>query len=87
MSRELMLSSRVTGLKPSATVEMTERVRQARQTGRDIIGLSSGDPNLPNRPAWLVYDSQNPMVMELGDNIGAMKPHDTGLCELLGPGH
>jgi len=47
----------------------------------------SGDPNLPNRPAWPVYDSQNPMVMELGDNIGTMKPHDTGLCELLGPGH
>jgi len=21
----------------------------------------------------------------LGDNIGAMKPHDTRLCELLGP--
>ena len=51
MSRELMLSSRITGLKPSATVEMTERVRQARQAGRDIIGLSSGDPNLPTHPS------------------------------------
>jgi aspartate aminotransferase len=51
MSRELMLASRVTGLKPSATVEMTERVRQARLAGKDIIGLSSGDPNLPTHPA------------------------------------
>jgi aspartate aminotransferase len=46
-----MLSSRITSLKPSATVEMTERVRQARQAGRDIIGLSSGDPNLPTHPS------------------------------------
>jgi len=51
MSRELMLASRITGLKPSATVEMTERVRRARQAGRDIIGLSSGDPNLPTHPS------------------------------------
>ena len=38
------LAARVTGLKPSATVEMTERVRNARAAGRRIIGLSSGDP-------------------------------------------
>lgn len=34
-------------MKPSATVEMTERVRAARAQGKDIIGMSSGDPNLP----------------------------------------
>ncbi len=47
----------------------------------------SGDPNLPNRPAWPVYDRQNPVVMELGDSIGTMKPQDTGLCDVLGPSH
>ena len=40
------LADRVSSLKPSATVEMTERVRAARAAGRQIIGLSSGDPGL-----------------------------------------
>ncbi len=44
------LASRVAGLKPSATVEMTERVRAARAAGRRIIGLSSGDPGLDTDP-------------------------------------
>lgn len=46
MSVSLPLASRITTLKPSATVEMTERVRAARASGRSIIGLSSGDPNI-----------------------------------------
>jgi aspartate/methionine/tyrosine aminotransferase len=41
------LADRVATLRPSATVEMTERVRAARASGRRIIGLSSGDPGLP----------------------------------------
>jgi aspartate/methionine/tyrosine aminotransferase len=44
------LAERVVGLKPSATVEMTERVRNARAAGRKIIGLSSGDPNIDTDP-------------------------------------
>src|SRR5882757_5512859 len=44
------LAERVVGLKPSATVEMTERVRAARASGRRIIGLSSGDPNIDTDP-------------------------------------
>ena len=44
------LAGRVTALKPSATVEMTERVRAARAAGRAIIGLSSGDPGFPTDP-------------------------------------
>ncbi|MBW2109704.1 MAG: aminotransferase class I/II-fold pyridoxal phosphate-dependent enzyme, partial [Deltaproteobacteria bacterium] len=51
MTRDLHLSLRITGLKPSATVEMTERVRQARLAGAEIIGLSSGDPNAVTHPA------------------------------------
>jgi aspartate/methionine/tyrosine aminotransferase len=43
-------SERVSSLRPSATVEMTERVRQARASGRRIIGLSSGDPNIETDP-------------------------------------
>lgn len=44
------LAERVASLKPSATVEMSERIRQGRAAGRKIIGLSSGDPNLPTDP-------------------------------------
>ncbi len=44
------LADRVRSLKPSATVEMTERVRQARAAGCKIIGLSSGDPNIATDP-------------------------------------
>ncbi|MFI5015715.1 MAG: pyridoxal phosphate-dependent aminotransferase, partial [Hyphomicrobiales bacterium] len=43
-------SERVASLRPSATVEMSERVRQARASGRRIIGLSSGDPNIETDP-------------------------------------
>jgi aspartate aminotransferase len=40
----------VSALKPSATVEMSERIRRSRAAGRRILGLSSGDPNLPTDP-------------------------------------
>ncbi|HML13778.1 MAG TPA: aminotransferase class I/II-fold pyridoxal phosphate-dependent enzyme [Xanthobacteraceae bacterium] len=43
-------SERLAALKPSATVEMTDRVRQARAAGRKVIGLSSGDPNITTDP-------------------------------------
>jgi aspartate/methionine/tyrosine aminotransferase len=43
-------SERLAALKPSATVEMTDRVRQARAAGRKVIGLSSGDPNIRTDP-------------------------------------
>jgi aspartate aminotransferase len=46
----LSLVERVTSLKPSATVEMTERVRAARAAGRRILALSSGDPNIDTDP-------------------------------------
>jgi len=45
----------------------------------------TGDPNLPTLPQWPVYNKNQPMVMELGDHIGAIEPHDERLCELLGP--
>jgi aspartate/methionine/tyrosine aminotransferase len=43
----LGVAERFRSLKPSATVEMSERVRAARAEGREILGLSSGDPNVP----------------------------------------
>ena len=46
----LAIAERFRSIKPSATVEMSERVRGARAAGREIIGMSSGDPNLPTDP-------------------------------------
>jgi len=51
MAAEPFLSERLQGLKPSATVEMTEKVRKLRLAGKEIIGLSSGDPNINTHPA------------------------------------
>ena len=46
----LSLVDRVTSIKPSATVEMTERIRNARASGRRIFALSSGDPTIDTDP-------------------------------------
>jgi aspartate/methionine/tyrosine aminotransferase len=46
MASSPSLAPRVAELKPSATVEMTERLRAARAAGRNILSLSSGDPNI-----------------------------------------
>jgi aspartate aminotransferase len=51
MKLEPTLAPRVTGIAPSATVEMTERVRAARAAGKPVLPLSSGDPNLPTHPS------------------------------------
>jgi aspartate/methionine/tyrosine aminotransferase len=50
LTRHPTLADRVSALKPSATVEMSERIRRGRAAGRRILGLSSGDPNLPTDP-------------------------------------
>ncbi|MGH8618396.1 MAG: pyridoxal phosphate-dependent aminotransferase [Burkholderiales bacterium] len=44
------LSPRVAGIAPSATVEMSERIRKARAEGKEILPLASGDPNLDTPP-------------------------------------
>lgn len=54
----LHLAERVTSLKPSATVAMTERVRALRASGTEIIGLSSGDPNITTDPRIIAAAEQ-----------------------------
>jgi aspartate aminotransferase len=44
------VGGRFQALEPSATVEMSERVRGAQAEGRDIIAMSSGDPSLDTDP-------------------------------------
>ena len=50
MARDRSIAHRVSSLRPSATVEMTEKVRAARAAGRRILSLASGDPNIPTDP-------------------------------------
>ncbi|HET7197037.1 MAG TPA: aminotransferase class I/II-fold pyridoxal phosphate-dependent enzyme [Burkholderiales bacterium] len=44
------IAERFRTMKPSATVEASERIRQARAAGRRILGLSSGDPGVATDP-------------------------------------
>jgi aspartate/methionine/tyrosine aminotransferase len=44
------IAERFRVMQPSATVENTERIRVARASGRRILGLSSGDPNIVTDP-------------------------------------
>lgn len=50
MPRDRAIAHRVASLRPSATVEMTEKVRAAKAAGRRILSLASGDPNIPTDP-------------------------------------
>ncbi len=45
-------SSRVASIVPSATVAMTDRVKQLRAAGEDIIGLATGTPDF-DTPAYI----------------------------------
>jgi aspartate/methionine/tyrosine aminotransferase len=50
MPKDRAIAHRVASLRPSATVEMTEKVRAAKAAGRRILSLASGDPNIPTDP-------------------------------------
>ncbi len=68
MAQTQDLSNRFDNLKPSATVEMTEKVRRLRSSGREIIGLSSGDPNLRPHPA--IVEALNRAISSGETNYG-----------------
>ena len=68
MNNQLSLSERLQGLKPSATVEMTEKVRRLRSSGAQVIGLSSGDPNIKTHPA--IIEALNKALNQGETNYG-----------------
>jgi aspartate/methionine/tyrosine aminotransferase len=72
MASERKIANRVASLRPSATVEMTEKVRAARASGRRILSLASGDPNIPT----------DPRIIEAAHN--ALKAGDTRYGPVLG---
>jgi aspartate aminotransferase len=42
---QIRLGKRMSAVEPSATIEITRRANQLRPTGKDIIGLSQGEPD------------------------------------------
>ncbi|WP_376093887.1 pyridoxal phosphate-dependent aminotransferase [Roseomonas sp. CCTCC AB2023176] len=74
------LAGRVAGLRPSATVEMTERVRAARAAGRRILALNSGDPGIPTDPR--IVEAAHRAILA-GDTRYAPAPGVPALREAL----
>ncbi|MBS9464248.1 pyridoxal phosphate-dependent aminotransferase [Flagellimonas sp. 389] len=84
------LSERINNLVPSATLEMAAKARELRASGKDIIGLSLGEPDF-NTPDYIKdaaiqavkdgYNSYTPVdgYVELKDAIITKFKRDNGL--------
>ncbi|MEO1010842.1 MAG: pyridoxal phosphate-dependent aminotransferase [Bacteroidota bacterium] len=84
------LSERINSVSPSATLEMAAKARELRAQGKDIIGLSLGEPDF-NTPDFIKeaaieaihqdYNSYTPVdgYMELKDAIITKFQRDNGL--------
>jgi len=85
------LSDRINSLVPSATLEMAAKARQLRAAGKDVIGLSLGEPDF-NTPEYIKeaakqavddnYNSYTPVdgYVELKDAIITKFDRDNGLA-------
>lgn len=84
------LSERINNLVPSATLEMAAKARELRASGKDIIGLSLGEPDF-NTPDYIKdaaiqavndgYNSYTPVdgYVELKDAISTKFKRDNGI--------
>jgi aspartate aminotransferase len=73
---EYRFARRVTSIAPSPTVAVSDRARQLRAEGRDVIDLGGGDPDFPT-PAHIVAAAAD--AMEAGDTHYVASP---GIPEL-----
>ena len=50
---ELQLSDRVNNIKPSPTLAITNKAKELKAAGKDIIGLGAGEPDFdtPEQPS------------------------------------
>lgn len=74
MSKQL--SDRINKVTPSATLEMAAKARELRAAGKDIIGLSLGEPDF-NTPDYI----KNAAIQAVNDNYNSYTPVD-GYVEL-----
>lgn len=70
------LSDRINSVTPSATLEMAAKARELRTEGKDIIGLSLGEPDF-NTPDYI----KNAAIQAVNDNYNSYTPVD-GYVEL-----
>jgi len=70
------LSTRVTSMATSATLAMAAKARELRATGKNIIGLSLGEPDF-NTPDFI----KNAAIQAINDNYNSYTPVD-GYAEL-----
>ncbi len=85
-----ILASRLDRIKPSPTIAVTQKARDLRAAGRDVIGLGAGEPDF-DTPAHIVEAAYRAMkdgrtrytpvpgVPELREAIGAKMKRDNGL--------
>lgn len=70
------LSDRINSVTPSATLEMAAKARELRASGKDIIGLSLGEPDF-NTPDYI----KEAAIQAVNDNYNSYTPVD-GYVEL-----
>ena len=70
------LSDRINSVTPSATLEMAAKARELRALGKDIIGLSLGEPDF-NTPDYI----KNAAIQAVNDDYNSYTPVD-GYVEL-----
>ncbi len=65
------LSDRINSVTPSATLEMAAKARELRAAGKDIIGLSLGEPDF-NTPDYI----KDAAIQAVNDNYNSYTPVD-----------
>ncbi|MDO1511976.1 pyridoxal phosphate-dependent aminotransferase [Maribacter confluentis] len=65
------LSDRINSVTPSATLEMAAKARELRAAGKDIIGLSLGEPDF-NTPDYI----KEAAIKAINDNYNSYSPVD-----------
>ena len=70
------LSDRINSVTPSATLEMAAKARELRGEGKDIIGLSLGEPDF-NTPDFI----KDAAIKAVNENYNSYTPVD-GYVEL-----
>jgi len=70
------LSDRINSLAPSATLEMAAKARELRAAGKDIIGLSLGEPDF-NTPDYI----KDAAIKAVNEDYNSYTPVD-GYVEL-----
>ena len=70
------LSDRINNLAPSATLEMAAKARELRAEGKDIIGLSLGEPDF-NTPDYI----KDAAIKAVNEDYNSYTPVD-GYAEL-----